>query len=249
MCLEYEGLHSICFRCGKYGHKQDSCREFLGESQINPSKHVSTMMDTDSSNAAKPSEATVNNIVQEEPDVPVSVDDEFKAQEKRDMGPWNIPRYIAKKKKKPPSHVTIPKEKTSKDNKRNVNQNSKKVPTDKPGDEGPSSMHADVNAAVHVSDAPSDPVIKVNSVNVVEIPIIKVRNANGGRNPQNHVKAKNSQIPNVVGSSSRDKNKIKEGKTPITHATTETGKEKNKVHPLIIKILCKILAGSLMKKR
>nr|KYP36275.1 hypothetical protein KK1_042632 [Cajanus cajan] len=23
--LEYEGLHAICFKCGKYGHKQDQC--------------------------------------------------------------------------------------------------------------------------------------------------------------------------------------------------------------------------------
>lgn len=27
--LEYEGLHFICFRCGKYGQKKDSCRELL----------------------------------------------------------------------------------------------------------------------------------------------------------------------------------------------------------------------------
>ncbi|CAJ2655371.1 unnamed protein product [Trifolium pratense] len=29
--LQYEGLHSICFRCGRYGHKKDQCCEFLGE--------------------------------------------------------------------------------------------------------------------------------------------------------------------------------------------------------------------------
>nr|KYP69677.1 hypothetical protein KK1_008877 [Cajanus cajan] len=23
--LEYEGLHSICFKCGKYGHRQEHC--------------------------------------------------------------------------------------------------------------------------------------------------------------------------------------------------------------------------------
>lgn len=27
--LEYEGLHSIYFQCGKYGHKKDQCREIL----------------------------------------------------------------------------------------------------------------------------------------------------------------------------------------------------------------------------
>nr|KYP33331.1 hypothetical protein KK1_045826 [Cajanus cajan] len=25
--LEYKGLHTICFKCGKYGHKQDSCTD------------------------------------------------------------------------------------------------------------------------------------------------------------------------------------------------------------------------------
>lgn len=27
--LEYEDLHSICFRCGKYGHRKENYREIL----------------------------------------------------------------------------------------------------------------------------------------------------------------------------------------------------------------------------
>lgn len=27
--LEYEGLNTICFRCGKYGHNKDKCRDIL----------------------------------------------------------------------------------------------------------------------------------------------------------------------------------------------------------------------------
>lgn len=29
LCLEYGGLHSICFGCDKYGHKKDNCKELL----------------------------------------------------------------------------------------------------------------------------------------------------------------------------------------------------------------------------
>lgn len=29
LLLEYEGLHAICFRYGKFGHKKDQCREVL----------------------------------------------------------------------------------------------------------------------------------------------------------------------------------------------------------------------------
>lgn len=29
--LEYEGLHTICFRCGRFGHKKEQCREIVEE--------------------------------------------------------------------------------------------------------------------------------------------------------------------------------------------------------------------------
>ncbi|MCI53307.1 hypothetical protein A2U01_0074553, partial [Trifolium medium] len=31
--LEYEGLHAVCFNCGKYGHKKDVCPELKS---VNP---------------------------------------------------------------------------------------------------------------------------------------------------------------------------------------------------------------------
>lgn len=30
--IEYEGIHLICFKCGVYGHREDHCREHMGES-------------------------------------------------------------------------------------------------------------------------------------------------------------------------------------------------------------------------
>nr|KYP69874.1 Retrovirus-related Pol polyprotein LINE-1 [Cajanus cajan] len=38
--LEYEGLHSICFNCGKYGHKQDQCDVRLGAPKPTTSEAV-----------------------------------------------------------------------------------------------------------------------------------------------------------------------------------------------------------------
>lgn len=52
--LEYEGLHAICFRCGKYGHKKDHCVEFLGNPPSDvqrqtpaeaPTEHGDSIMD------------------------------------------------------------------------------------------------------------------------------------------------------------------------------------------------------------
>lgn len=34
--LEYEGLHLICFRCGKYEHKKECCSEVLVEATSQP---------------------------------------------------------------------------------------------------------------------------------------------------------------------------------------------------------------------
>ncbi|RYQ85663.1 hypothetical protein Ahy_B10g105239 isoform B [Arachis hypogaea] len=31
--LEYEGLHQICFSCGRYGHKIDGCVELAKETK------------------------------------------------------------------------------------------------------------------------------------------------------------------------------------------------------------------------
>ncbi|RYR57473.1 hypothetical protein Ahy_A05g023204 isoform D [Arachis hypogaea] len=34
--LEYEGLHLICFNCGRYGHKHDGCPKKIKEAKDRP---------------------------------------------------------------------------------------------------------------------------------------------------------------------------------------------------------------------
>nr|KYP50550.1 hypothetical protein KK1_027605 [Cajanus cajan] len=46
--LKYEGLHSICFKCGKYGHKQSQfSQEVIVEVEDQGKKHAQTAMDDD----------------------------------------------------------------------------------------------------------------------------------------------------------------------------------------------------------
>lgn len=95
--IEYEGLHSICFRCGKYGHKLDQCRELL---EVQEDKHTLdlTMFQTKTSQQpiTPPETGANNNEIS-----PMSVLDEAaqtRLVEDRSennltdlqMGPWNL---------------------------------------------------------------------------------------------------------------------------------------------------------------
>lgn len=42
--LEYEGLHSICFRCGRVGHKKEQCSEIMVKKVVAAESEVGTSM-------------------------------------------------------------------------------------------------------------------------------------------------------------------------------------------------------------
>lgn len=55
LCLEYEGLHSICFSCGRFGHKADQCMEKVTEETVagdpdGATKQVAAAMDEGGAN-------------------------------------------------------------------------------------------------------------------------------------------------------------------------------------------------------
>lgn len=118
--LEYEGLHSICFRCGKYGNKKDKCRELLEVEEDHPSS-VGVMEPATNdinTNSEQPQSVTQTqqktNPMQTQPCVEtnrtddeatttklhnISPTDTEKVSDDLQMGPWNIPKYVAKRKK------------------------------------------------------------------------------------------------------------------------------------------------------
>lgn len=100
-CLEYEGLHSICFRCAKYGHKEDGCRELLEVKEKTREHFVVNKVEAvqDVQMTGLPTETQTNVQEQSAPN--------DKKQETLELGVWNIPKYVARKKKN--NAVTNPK--------------------------------------------------------------------------------------------------------------------------------------------
>lgn len=123
-CLEYEGLHSICFRCGKYGHKKDNCTKMLEMDSTSMATKEDTAMNGEASaTMAKPNQSNI--VAQEDKtevgagnakvnvseaesmqiqtvvvvDVNVDASIEQMVTNDLEMGPWNIPKYVARKKK------------------------------------------------------------------------------------------------------------------------------------------------------
>ncbi|XP_019170572.1 PREDICTED: uncharacterized protein LOC109166143 [Ipomoea nil] len=85
--IEYEGIHLICFKCGKYGHKFDSCGQDV-QQQPKPS--------TESMEDDSPKEKTDDN-----PQKPVEnlQENTTKAHLKDRFGPWML---VSRKDRRPP---------------------------------------------------------------------------------------------------------------------------------------------------
>lgn len=92
--IEYEGLHSICFRCGKYGHKKDSCQELLEVEKDRPTASKMVNQLENSPSESMQTETMNNQPLQETQNTEREVE-----QVELEMGSWNIPKYITKKKK------------------------------------------------------------------------------------------------------------------------------------------------------
>lgn len=190
LCLEYEGLHSICFRCGKYGHKKDACREMLEVAQD------LTVVSEDSGMILEPAvqhSVAEPVIVQDAPgnkeqaNIVVVEND----QEVREMGPWNIPKYITKKKKRTSSSKNSPKDNGFK---QTINSPStmEKVPLEENSTKD--STRGDV-----ANETPEIVAGQVQNTNLPKTkppPKPKVRNSTGGRNPQTPAKKKGQMMPN-----------------------------------------------------
>lgn len=205
--LEYEGLHAICFRCGKYGHKKDSCHELLEvESAIPSASNYAPQKENAMQDAAitvdmRP-EPTIEMIPQE---VPVNAskageDVQSTEQEEQNMGPWNIPKYNLKKRNGVKGHV-VPKNTDSSQMTTKANSiHEEKTVITKPAatqvvEKSPEDQKDAANAApVEVVVVASKPHVK-----------LKVRNPNGGKNPQMHSRGRGISKPGK-GINKKDRN-------------------------------------------
>ena len=96
--VEYEGLHLICFKCGKYGHHRDSCIEInIQKSEGNDTKKASTSGVKNIDGEDKGNEKRGREVwraAESEAEGP---------SEKNNIGAWNLVRRPVRK------QLTIPK--------------------------------------------------------------------------------------------------------------------------------------------
>lgn len=87
--LEYEGLHSICFCCGKYGHKKDVCREILEVEE-----QVHSVEDGEETTKGDGTKTPAENVADVSLEVLKSTDinavEKSAETSKLEMGPWSI---------------------------------------------------------------------------------------------------------------------------------------------------------------
>lgn len=79
--MEYEGLHSICFFCGEYGHKSETC----------PKQTPSTSAEQTTEN---PTAVTSVTPTSDEQHHPVQIPNMSKDQP---FGPWMQPKRVARR--------------------------------------------------------------------------------------------------------------------------------------------------------
>lgn len=185
LCLEYEGLHAICFRCGKYGHKKENCREMLEVAQENVVINGDDDMVAEQLVQTEVTEAVPMQPENEKVEMTKIVVDNSE-QEESVIGPWNIPKYVSRKNKKnnSPKSSGFPKPRADvvSNAERNMNVTTSTLNV------GTGPVKNSSNGAV-VEQMPND-----DSPRTKPPPKPKIRNATGGRNPQTPALKKGQQI-------------------------------------------------------
>lgn len=216
LVLEYEGLHSICFRCGKYGHKKDSCRELLEFAEHSTTnlegQSVSVNAEQVVLNSTKANEQsdvshhmdihtdkTPVNVIESSDMHTKQMNQESNEQNDLNIGPWNIPKHVARKRK---ANSAKSVKKVSEEVTPSVL--TKKVEMKVPSEhvEGSkSSIEMPLPPIIVMQDAVESylyPQI-IKPANIIKR---KVKNPLGGKNPQLSVKgrplAKNGKTPNRI---------------------------------------------------
>lgn len=181
LCLEYEGLHSICFRCGKYGHKKDNCRELL---EVEEENSTDTEIVQKEATTVEPMVVMPSDGQSSQQEQPASQD---KKQEEPELGIWNIPKYVTRRKKN--NSISRNPKKSGQDV---IPQSVVNRATKKPQAEvvevikatGNGSKEPEVIQHEHNSQETATPPIAKS------IAKEKIRNPFGGKNPQLSVKGK-----------------------------------------------------------
>lgn len=102
LSLGYEGLHLICFRCGKYGHKENACMEGTGKPVEGTEKPKEAgVMEKETQAQSMQTRADVSMAEKNPDDSTVVVKEgDSKKSEPLDYGPWMIAKNRNKSKNK-----------------------------------------------------------------------------------------------------------------------------------------------------
>lgn len=173
--LEYEGLHSVCFSCGRYGYKVDKCSEAIVSKNVSVKDHPmnEAEVDPDKVVEVKESNVTQNVVVDTDPssdNIKDSSSDEVKEYgswmvvkmnqrrkpQKKQSNDGKMPVKVSKQVVKESRNLTIEKSKNVIKDVTNPSieeSNSGKTPSDQ-GDAGPSVQASpSIQAIEHVKSS------------------------------------------------------------------------------------------------